>query len=62
MPEADATQPKRFHPDIPQRSDGYFLKGASSLDWGMKHRMARIFRPDSGRTLMLAIDHGYFQG
>ncbi|HPK03322.1 MAG TPA: 3-hydroxy-5-phosphonooxypentane-2,4-dione thiolase [Candidatus Sumerlaeota bacterium] len=62
MPEADATQPKRFHPDIPQRSDGFFLKGASSLDWGMKHRMARIFRPDSGRTLMLAIDHGYFQG
>ena len=28
----------------------------------MKNRLARIFRPDSGRTVMLAIDHGYFQG
>jgi putative autoinducer-2 (AI-2) aldolase len=28
----------------------------------MKNRLARIFNPDSGRTVMLAIDHGYFQG
>ena len=28
----------------------------------MQHRLARIFRPESGRTVMLAIDHGYFQG
>jgi putative autoinducer-2 (AI-2) aldolase len=28
----------------------------------MKNRLAQIFRPKSGRTLMLAIDHGYFQG
>jgi putative autoinducer-2 (AI-2) aldolase len=28
----------------------------------MKNRLARIFRPDTGRTVMLAIDHGYFQG
>ena len=28
----------------------------------MKNRLARIFRPESGRTVMLAIDHGYFQG
>jgi putative autoinducer-2 (AI-2) aldolase len=41
---------------------GFFLKGASALDWGMKNRLARIFNPDSGNTVMLAIDHGYFQG
>jgi putative autoinducer-2 (AI-2) aldolase len=28
----------------------------------MKNRMARIFNPLSGRTVMLAFDHGYFQG
>jgi putative autoinducer-2 (AI-2) aldolase len=28
----------------------------------MKNRLARIFNPKSGRTVMLAIDHGYFQG
>jgi putative autoinducer-2 (AI-2) aldolase len=28
----------------------------------MKNRLSRIFNPQSGRTVMLAIDHGYFQG
>ena len=28
----------------------------------MKNRLARIFNPATGRTVMLAIDHGYFQG
>jgi putative autoinducer-2 (AI-2) aldolase len=28
----------------------------------MKNRLGRIFNPVSGRTVMLAIDHGYFQG
>ncbi len=32
------------------------------MDWGMKNRMGRIFQPASGRTVMLAIDHGYFLG
>lgn len=32
------------------------------MDWGMKNRMARVFRPETGRTVMLAVDHGYFQG
>jgi putative autoinducer-2 (AI-2) aldolase len=41
---------------------GFFLRGAGSLDWGMKNRLARIFNPTTGRTVMLAIDHGYFQG
>ena len=53
---------KQFYTDIPQKTDGFFLKGSNSLDWGMKNRLARIFNPDTGRTVMLAIDHGYFQG
>jgi putative autoinducer-2 (AI-2) aldolase len=28
----------------------------------MKNRLARIFNPKDGHTLMLAFDHGYFQG
>ena len=32
-----------------------------TYDWGMHNRLARIF-PGDGRTVMLACDHGYFQG
>ncbi len=32
------------------------------MDWGMSNRMSRILQPQSGRTVMLAIDHGYFLG
>ncbi len=53
---------KKFYEDVPMQTRGFFLKGASALDWGMKNRLARIFNPKTGRTVMLAIDHGYFQG
>ena len=63
MPDTDATkEAKKFYEDIPVKTPGFFLKGAGSLDWGMKNRLARIFNPKSGRTVMFAIDHGYFQG
>lgn len=32
------------------------------MDWGMKNRLNRIIKPDTGRTVMLAVDHGYFLG
>jgi putative autoinducer-2 (AI-2) aldolase len=32
------------------------------MDWGIKNRMSRMIRPDTGRIVMLAVDHGYFQG
>jgi putative autoinducer-2 (AI-2) aldolase len=64
MPDAEAaSEAKNFYADIPVRAAGAFhLKGSGSLDWGMQNRLARVFRPSSGRTVMLAIDHGYFQG
>jgi putative autoinducer-2 (AI-2) aldolase len=52
----------RFAPSVPPRAEPYPLKGSSGLDWGMQSRLARVFRPATGRTVMLAIDHGYFQG
>lgn len=62
MPEADSAAAKQFHTDVPASTEGYFLKGSNNLDWGMKNRLAQIFDPDSGRAVMLAFDHGYFQG
>lgn len=32
------------------------------MDWGMKNRLSKIIHPDTGRCLMLAVDHGYFLG
>ena len=51
-----------YHLDIPQVQEGFFVKGASHCDWGMKNRMARLFDPKSGNTVMLAFDHGYIMG
>ncbi|TFH16945.1 MAG: 3-hydroxy-5-phosphonooxypentane-2,4-dione thiolase [Lentisphaerales bacterium] len=63
MPDLDAAKDaKKFYEDVPMVTPGFFLKGSGALDWGMKNRLARIFSPESGRTVMLAIDHGYFQG
>jgi 3-hydroxy-5-phosphonooxypentane-2,4-dione thiolase len=61
MPEADA-EGARFYAEQAQAAPGFFLKGSHQLDWGMKNRLARVFSPTSGRTVMLAVDHGYFQG
>jgi putative autoinducer-2 (AI-2) aldolase len=61
MPEADK-EGERYQAGVPQAAPGFFLKGCHQLDWGMKNRLARTFNPASGRTVMLAIDHGYFQG
>ena len=61
MPEAD-NEGARFYADRPQAAPGFFLKGSHQLDWGMKNRLARVFSPSTGRTVMLAVDHGYFQG
>jgi putative autoinducer-2 (AI-2) aldolase len=37
------------------------MKG-DSMDWGLKNRLAHIIKPDTGKTVMLAVDHGYFLG
>ncbi|KAB8306963.1 MULTISPECIES: 3-hydroxy-5-phosphonooxypentane-2,4-dione thiolase [Rahnella] len=58
----DIRDGKNFGIGTPQDNHAFFLKGSGQLDWGMQSRLARIFNPDSGRTVMLAFDHGYFQG
>jgi 3-hydroxy-5-phosphonooxypentane-2,4-dione thiolase len=32
------------------------------MDWGMKNRLSKIIKPKDGRSVMLAVDHGYFMG
>ncbi|MFQ6114892.1 MAG: 3-hydroxy-5-phosphonooxypentane-2,4-dione thiolase [bacterium] len=63
MPDKDSVgETHDYHLDVPMRSEPFILRGSNSLDWGMKNRLSNIFHPDTGRTVMLAIDHGYFLG
>jgi len=32
------------------------------MEWGRQNRLSRIIKPETGRTVMLAVDHGYFLG
>lgn len=62
MADLDSTiAAKDYGLDRPQSVPASPVKGTDQLDFGMRHRLARIFRSD-GRTVMLAFDHGYFQG
>lgn len=63
MADTDSmTETKEYFLDRPQTATPFPLKGCQHLDWGMKNRLAHIFSPASGRTVMLAVDHGYFMG
>lgn len=63
MADADHIQEgKSYGFDTPQTTEGFFLKGSNNLDWGVKARLSRIFNPASGKTVMLAFDHGYIMG
>ena len=62
---ADATgnkAAKDYYLDVPVVDNGFFAKGLGNTDWGMKNRIARMFNPKSGNTVMLAFDHGYIMG
>ena len=58
----DIREGKDYGIGIPQQNRAFHVKGNGALDWGMQNRLARIFNAESGRTVMLAFDHGYFQG
>ncbi len=64
MPDADKSKGKTkdFGIGTPVETPGFFLKGSAHLGWGMKNRLSRIFNPKTGRTVMLAFDHGYIMG
>jgi len=63
MAESDETsQVKNYRVDVPFVRTDFYVKGANHLDWGMQERLSRIFNPQTGRTVMLAFDHGYIMG
>ena len=62
MADADTISAKDYHTDVPQKNEAFFLKGCNNLDWGLKNRLSQIFDAKTGRTVMLAFDHGYFMG
>lgn len=61
--EDESKQEKDYGVKVAFRSSGIFhVKGMNDVDWGMKDRLSRIFRSQTGRTIMLAFDHGYIMG
>ena len=58
----DIRDGKEYGVGVEQKPDGFFLKGSNNLDWGMKDRLSRIFNPATGKTVMLAFDHGFIMG
>ena len=65
MPDADKSagaERKDYGIGVPMETPGFFLKGSAHLLWGAKNRLSHIFNPKSGRTVMLAFDHGYIMG
>ncbi len=51
-----------YHLDVPAAQEGFYVKGAAHCGWGLQARLARMFDPKSGNTVMLAFDHGYIMG
>lgn len=62
MAEHDLVETRNYYSNVPFAATGFHVRGANSLDWGAKNRLSRIFNPTSGKTVMFAVDHGYFQG
>ncbi len=65
MPDAEKSagaERKDYGIGVPMETPGFFLKGSAHLYWGVKNRLSQIFNPKSGRTVMLAFDHGYIMG
>ena len=54
---------KDYHVDTPfANQEGFYVKGANALDWGMQKHLSNIFNQKSGNSVMFAFDHGYFMG
>jgi len=65
MADAETTtqsETKNYGIGIPVKKESFFLKGLDHYDWGIKDRLSRIFNVKTGRTVMLAFDHGYIMG
>ena len=39
---------KNYFAEVPASHEGFHLKGAHQLDWGMRNRLSKVFRPSTG--------------
>ncbi|MBQ9372431.1 MAG: 3-hydroxy-5-phosphonooxypentane-2,4-dione thiolase [Thermoguttaceae bacterium] len=53
---------KDYGVGIPQKQEGFFLKGNENASYGIKSRLSQVFNQKSGHTVMLAFDHGFIMG
>ena len=53
---------KNYGIGIPQKQEGFFLKGNENASYGIKSRLSQVFNQKSGHTVMLAFDHGFIMG
>lgn len=58
----DLREGKNFGLGVEANEQSFHVKGAANLPWGMKDRLSRIFNPKTGKTVMLAFDHGFIMG
>ena len=58
----DLREGANFGLGVATKENSFHVKGAAQLHWGMKDRLSRIFNPQTGRTVMLAFDHGFIMG
>ena len=58
----DLREGANFGLGVAYKEQNFHVKGAGNLSWGMKDRLSRIFSPETGRTVMLAFDHGFIMG
>ena len=58
----DLREGANFGLGVASEGQNFHVKGAGNLSWGMKDRLSRIFNPETGRTVMLAFDHGFIMG
>ncbi len=58
----DLREGNEFGLGVEATAQGFHVKGAANLPWGMKDRLSRIFNPKTGRAVMLAFDHGFIMG
>lgn len=58
----DLREGKNFGLGETAKEGAFHVKGAANLPWGTKDRLSRIFNPKTGKTVMLAFDHGFIMG
>ena len=58
----DIREGQKFGTGVAIKNQSFHIKGADNLPWGTKDRLSRIFNPKTGRTVMLAFDHGFIMG